>query len=82
MFSADATKANGLAKIRRLCQAERVVAFGDNLNDVGMLKAADIGAVVGDGVEAVKQHADIIIGNSNEDGVARYLLSEWNKSSD
>ncbi len=82
VFSADATKANGLAKIQSLCGAERVVAFGDNLNDVGMLKLADVGAVVGDGVEEVKQHADVIIGNSNEDGVAHYLLSEWNTVSD
>ena len=66
--------AAGMMKLKKLVGADRVVAFGDNLNDIEMLKAADVGIAVGDSVDEVKEHADIIIGNSYEDGVAEYLL--------
>ncbi|MBR2177384.1 MAG: HAD family phosphatase [Clostridia bacterium] len=77
VFSSKATKARGMLKIKELLGAERVVAFGDNLNDIEMLKAADVGIAVGDAVEDVKVIADTVIGNSYEDGVAEYLLSEY-----
>ncbi len=73
VFSSEATKASGVLKIKERIGAERVVAFGDNLNDIEMLKLADVGIAVGDGVEELKQHADLVIGNSYEDGVAAYL---------
>ena len=74
VFSSSASKAAGMMKIKELVGADRVVAFGDNLNDIEMLKAADIGIAVGDSVDEVKEQADIIIGNSYEDGVAEYLI--------
>lgn len=74
VFSAGATKAAGVMKLKKLLGADRVVAFGDNLNDLEMLRAADIGAAVGDAVEEVRSQADVVIGNSFEDGVALYLL--------
>lgn len=75
VFSVNATKANGVTKIKKLVGADRVVAFGDNLNDIDMLKAADVGIAVGDCVEEVRQYADLLIGNSYENGVAEYLQS-------
>ena len=73
VFSIEATKASGVMKLKKMLNADRVVAIGDNLNDLEMLKAADLGIAVGDGAEEVKRQADLIIGNSFEDGVARYL---------
>jgi len=80
VFSSDATKANGVLKIKKMLHADKVVAFGDNLNDIDMLGIADIGVAVGDCVEEVKQYADIIIGNSYENGVAEFLLSHSKNS--
>lgn len=80
VFSSDATKANGVIKIKNMLHADKVVAFGDNLNDVDMLKIADTGVAVGDCVEEVKQYADIVIGNSYEDGVAEFLLAHSKNS--
>ncbi len=77
VFSSDATKAAGVIKLKKLLNADRVVAFGDNLNDLEMLRDADIGVAVGDSVEEVKAQADIVIGNSYEDGVAEYLKLAW-----
>lgn len=75
VFSSDATKASGVMKLKNLLKADRVVAFGDNLNDLEMLSEADIGIAVGDSVEQVKLQADLVIGSSYCDGVAEYLAS-------
>ncbi len=77
VFSSNATKANGVLKLKQMLHADKVVAFGDNLNDVDMLKIADVGIAVGDCVNEVKNYADIIIGNSYENGVAEFLLEEF-----
>ena len=81
IFGSNATKANGVAKIKKIVGADCVVAFGDNLNDIDMLKTADVGIAVGNCAETVKKYADKIIGNSYEDGVAEYLLSEYSRTS-
>ncbi len=73
VFSSQATKAAGVMKLKELLGADKVVAFGDNLNDLEMLQAADIGVAVGDAVEEVRRKADLLIGNSYEDGVALSL---------
>lgn len=73
IFSSRATKARGMLKIKEKLGVDRVVAFGDNLNDIEMLKAADVGIAVGDAVDEAKEAADLVIGNSYEDGVAEYL---------
>ena len=80
VFSSEATKANGVLKLKEMLHADKVVSFGDNLNDVDMLRVSDVGVAVGDCVEEVKQYADIIIGNSYEDGVAEFLLAHSKNS--
>ncbi|MFD3000892.1 Cof-type HAD-IIB family hydrolase [Pontibacter toksunensis] len=49
---------------------EHVMAFGDNYNDIDMLKAAGKGIAVGNAREEVKVVADEITLNSTDDGVA------------
>lgn len=73
VFSSRATKARGMQMIKELTGASKAVAFGDNLNDIEMLKTADIGIAVGDAAPQVREIADIVIGNSFEDAVALYL---------
>lgn len=51
----------------------RWVAFGDQDNDVGMIRSADRGVAVANAIPAVKAVADEIIGPNREDSVARYL---------
>lgn len=47
-----------------------VVAIGDNLNDLPMLKAASIGVAVGNAVDELKREADYVAASNDEDGVA------------
>lgn len=76
IFSSEASKAAGMLRIKELLGADSVTAFGDNLNDLDMLKNADTAIAVGDAREKIKAAADIVIGNSYEDGVAEFLLNE------
>ena len=48
---------------------EETMAFGDNLNDVPMIKAAGVGICVDNGREDVKKAADRIIPGYRENGV-------------
>jgi len=70
----EACKAYGIS-------LENVVAFGDDLNDIGMLKAAGIGVAVGNALPEVKAAADYVCGDCDDDGVARWIESVLTKSS-
>ena len=67
-----------MQRIKELTGADKVVAFGDNLNDIEMLESADIGIAVGDAAEQTKECADLVIGNSYEDAVALWLRENFN----
>lgn len=49
---------------------KNVVAFGDNYNDIEMLKAVGLGVAVSNAIEEVLQIADVITETNENDGVA------------
>ncbi|MBO5909265.1 MAG: HAD family hydrolase [Clostridia bacterium] len=79
VYSDEAGKKNTVEYLKKEYGFDRVVAFGDNANDIEMLKAADVGVAVGNAGPEVKESADIIIGSNDDDGVARYLLDLYKK---
>ncbi len=57
--------------------ADRVVAFGDNLNDIPMLQAADVAVAVENArLPEVKEIADIVIGPNTDDAVAEFISGD------
>ena len=52
---------------------EDVMSFGDNYNDIEMLKASGLGIAVGNAKDEVKKVANQVIGHAKEDGVAHFL---------
>ena len=50
-----------------------IMSFGDNYNDIEMLRSCGLGLAVGNAKPEVKQVANQIIGNAKEDGVAKFL---------
>lgn len=74
VFSADASKANALLRLKAATGADKTVAFGDNLNDIPMLEAADVAVAVENAVDEVKRVADFIIPPNTDDSVARFIL--------
>ena len=73
IFSENASKANGLKFLREEYGFDKIVAFGDNLNDLSMFKAADVKIAVGNAKDELKKAADFVIGSNDDDGVARCL---------
>ncbi len=71
----NASKAHGMEKLKELLHCDRVVVFGDALNDLPMFKAADEAYAVANAAEELKQAATGIIGSNEEDGVADWLLN-------
>lgn len=78
IFSENASKANGLKFLREKYGFEKIVAFGDNLNDLSMLREADVKIAVENARDELKQQADFIIRSNDEDGVAHYILNSLN----
>ncbi len=74
VFSSEASKANALRKLKEATGAERVVVFGDNINDIPMMREANVAVAVENAVAEVKAIADIIIGPNTTDSVARFIL--------
>ncbi len=73
VFSDKANKKAGIELLRKMGY-DRIVAFGDNYNDLGMFEAADLSVAVENACDDVKNAADIVIGKNSEDGVAKFLL--------
>jgi len=54
-------------------QMKNVLAFGDNFNDIDMLKSVGKGVAVENAIEEVLAIADTVTSKNIEDGVANYL---------
>ena len=76
------TYAPGVSKavaVRRLATevgAERLVVFGDNRNDIPMMRIADLAVAPENAMDEVKAIADIVIEPNYTHSVARFILNE------
>lgn len=77
VFAPGVSKAAGIERLRRRIAADRVVVFGDNLNDIPMLRAADMAVAVDNALPEVKEIADIVIGPNTADSVARFIRDDY-----
>lgn len=75
VFGAGVSKANALTELKRELGCDRLVVFGDNLNDLSMFAVADVSVAVGNALADVRKAADIVIGDNTSDAVPRYLLT-------
>lgn len=74
-----ATKANAIAEFKKLWGCDRVVSFGDAVNDIPMFEISDECYAVENAVEELKKIATGIIESNEEDGVAKWLKENWQK---
>lgn len=75
-FPSGATKAKAILRLKKKIGAERVVVFGDNQNDLSMMRVADWSVAVSNSIDEVKEAADEVIGSNAADSVARYILED------
>lgn len=68
-------KANGLLHVceRLGISMDEVIAMGDSLNDIEMIKAVGCGVAMGNAQNEVKKAADWITDTNEEDGVAKAI---------
>lgn len=74
----NAAGTNKSLAVRRLCQIkgiplEQVIAFGDNYNDLEMLKTAGTGVVMGNAPEDIKEQFSYVTKDNDHEGIAATL---------
>lgn len=71
--SENASKYNSALKVKKEYGFEKIVAFGDNLNDLPLFKASDECYAVMNAKDEVKAKANGVIPSNNDDGVATFI---------
>lgn len=82
IFSKNASKASAILQVLELKRADRLVCFGDNLNDLSMIRAADTGVAVENACEQLRSAADVVIGSNAQDAVAQFIQQREEPSRD
>ncbi len=73
----DVSKASAVVQLKTLLHCDKVVAFGDGINDLEMFKIADECYAVRNAADELKKQATAVIAGNNEDGVAKWLESNF-----
>lgn len=76
VFGPEASKANAVRILAGISHPDRIVAYGDNVNDIPILQIADDAVVVENAVEGAKRVAGRVIGPNTEDSVAKDIKNQ------
>lgn len=74
------SKGTAAAEIKKLTGADKIIAFGDNLNDIPLLEAADEAYAVSNAHDEVKKMATGVIKSNNDDAVAEFIYEHYYKN--
>lgn len=77
IMPAGATKANAIRKLKEMRGCDKVISFGDAINDLPMFEISDACYAVENAVEELKAAADGVIDSNENDGVAKWLLEHF-----
>ena len=77
IMPARATKAHGIRKLCALLGFDRVVSFGDAINDLRMFECSDECYAEENAVPELKAAATGVIKSNEADGVAQWLAGNW-----
>lgn len=69
----EASKSNAIKQLQTMLGCEKLIAFGDGINDIDMFQIADESYAVANAHEELKKHATAVISSNDEDGVAKWL---------
>jgi len=73
LYHREASKAAGIERLKRIVGVDRVICFGDGLNDIPMFRASDESCAMENADGELKRIATRVIGSNSGDGVARWL---------
>lgn len=80
VFPQGISKASAVTALKSELGADRLVVFGDSLNDLPMFDVADVAVAVGNALQEVKEAADIVIYPNYTDAVARFIYKDFHGS--
>ena len=69
----NCTKAKTIQKVKERFGYDRLVVFGDGLNDIPMFRIAEEAYAVSNALDDLKQYATGTIGSNEENAVAEFL---------
>lgn len=75
-----ATKANAILKIKELWKCDKIISFGDAINDIPMFKISDACYAVENAVPELKELASGIIDSNENDGVVKWLHQHYTRA--
>ncbi|KNY26684.1 Cof-type HAD-IIB family hydrolase [Pseudobacteroides cellulosolvens] len=78
IYSSNASKHNAVEYLRQKYNFNEVIGFGDNYNDIPMLKACNQFYAVDNAVGELKELATGVIEDNNSNGVAKFIASREN----
>ena len=73
-----ATKAEGVKTLKKLLNCDKVVSFGDAINDIPLFQTSEEAYAVANAVEELKAIATGVIESNDGNGVAKFLLERYN----
>ena len=74
IYSKNASKYNAVKYLREYCNFDRIIGFGDNVNDIPLFNACDEFYAVSNAVGELKELATGIIEDNISDSVARFIV--------
>ena len=79
IYAHGTTKAAAIRQMAEEIKADRTVVFGDNLNDIPMMRIADCSVAVGNAFDEVKEYASEVTLTNDEDAVVRWIENDLKK---
>lgn len=73
----QATKAQAALRLKKELGCDKLVSFGDAMNDLPLFQVSDECYAPSNAMPEVKAAATAVIGSNEESGVARFLLQEF-----
>lgn len=77
VFPQNVTKASALERLASDLAIDRLIVFGDNVNDIPMMRIADEAVAVANAKDVVKEAATAVIECNDTDSVARFIRNEF-----
>ncbi len=71
----NVSKASAIKKLKEILGIDKIVCFGDGLNDIPMFELSDESYAVENACNEIKKIATAVIESNENDGVAKFLLN-------
>lgn len=80
LFAPGVSKASAVQALKSQTGADRLIVYGDNLNDLPMMAVADESVAVANALPEVKAAATRVIGSNTADAVARDIMQVYSET--